>query len=301
VNKQPWRRDPAFYPFLLDLPTRYADVDAERHVNNVAVQSLHAEIRSQWHMALMGREGWLGLTGQVRPAAVATDFIAVTHYPAPVRCGLALLETTREGYTLASAMFQDGHCVSIQECRMAACDGVERVALPARLGESLAGYGLAKEAPPHAANVPATAAALPDMRSYPLSRMLTSRFGDMDGDGSISDASLARYVEQARSMVLTEAMPACGLDLRTGPLGMLVARVAMHGLRHAAPAPEVTLAAGVAAIGRTSVNLRVGVFNDGNCIALADNTMVFIARESGKPTPPPEALQQRLRTWMLQP
>jgi hypothetical protein len=108
----------------------------------------------------------------------------------------------------------------------------------------------------------------------------------MGADGFISDASPARYVEQARSMALAEAMPACGLDLRTGPLGILVAGVAMHGLRHAATAPEITLAAGVAAMGRTSVNPRVGVFDNGNCIALADNTMVFVARGSGRPTPP---------------
>lgn len=50
----------------------------------------------------------------------------------------------------------------------------------------------------------------------------------------------------------------------------------MHDPGHAAPAPEITLDAVVAAMGRASVNLRVGVFNHGNRIALAGNTMVFI-------------------------
>lgn len=138
-----------------------------------------------------------------------------------------------------------------------------------------------------------------DIRGYPITRILTFRFGDMGADGCISEAALARYVEQARALVLIEAMPACGLDLRTGPLGMLVARVAINYLHHAAPAPEITLAAGVAAIGRTSVNLRVGVFNKDDCVALADNIMVFIAHQSGRPTPPPEELLERLRGWIL--
>lgn len=137
-SKQRWRHDPASYVFFLDLPTRYADVDAERHVNNVAVQSLHAETRSQWHLALMGREDWLDLTGQVRPAALATDFIAVTRYPAAVRCGLVLLRQDRQDNTPASAMFRNDYCVSTQECRIAAWHGSERVALPARLASALA-------------------------------------------------------------------------------------------------------------------------------------------------------------------
>ena len=146
VNKQPWRRDRAFYRFCLDLPTRYADVDTERHINNVAVQSLHAETRTQWHLALFGTEAWLGLTATMRPAAVATDFIAITHYPAPVRCGLALMRLDGQGYTLASALFQDGHCVSVQECLMGAWQNGKRAALPAGMGERLAAYGLT-EAP----------------------------------------------------------------------------------------------------------------------------------------------------------
>jgi acyl-CoA thioester hydrolase len=144
-------------------------------------------------------------------------------------------------------------------------------------------------------------AAFTDIGYYPVTRMLTSRFGDMDADGCISETSLARYVEQARSLVLTEVMSDCGMDLRDGPLGMLVARVAIECISHGPPATGITLAAGVAGIGRTSVNLRVGLFNHGDCLALADNTMVFIARDSGRPTPPPEPLLQRLRAWMVKP
>lgn len=43
--------------------------------------------------------------------------------------------------------------------------------------------------------------------------------------------------------------------------------LAIDCLSHANPAPETMLAACVAAIGRTSVNLRAGVSNHNDCIA----------------------------------
>lgn len=63
--------------------------------------------------------------------------------------------------------------------------------------------------------------------------------------------------------------------------------LAIDCLSHANPAPETMLAACVAAIGRTSVNLRAGVFNHNDCIALMHywSTRVAAAPDVQRPLP----------------
>lgn len=134
-----------------------------------------------------------------------------------------------------------------------------------------------------------------DMQAYPSVVSLSSRFGDMDADACVSDTALARYVEQARSQMITEVMQECGIDLRKGPLGILVAHVKIEVASHRPPDSEVFLASGVSAIGRSSVHLRVGVFSGGACLAVADNVLVLIARETGRPVPIPSLLADKLQ------
>lgn len=143
-NKQ-WRRERGFYQFKVELPTRYTDVDTERHINNVAVILLHAEARSRWHLSLFGREVWMAQTGTLRGMAIETDFLEVTHYPAPVTCGVSLVALGEQDYLLATGLFQDGACVGVQECRIGAWQAGRWTRLPEHVHARLHAFGLAME------------------------------------------------------------------------------------------------------------------------------------------------------------
>lgn len=135
-----------------------------------------------------------------------------------------------------------------------------------------------------------------DISRYPRVASLSSRFGDMDADACVSDMALARYVEQARSHMITEILDECGINLRTGPLGMLIAHVKIEIVSHRTPSKEVFLASGVASTGRSSVHLRVGIFSGDACLAVANNVMVFISREGGRPVPLPAPVFEKLQS-----
>lgn len=135
-----------------------------------------------------------------------------------------------------------------------------------------------------------------DIKSYPQVSQLSPRYGDMDADGFVSEMALARYIEQARSHVITRTLRDCGIDLRNGPLGMLIAHVKVNVVRCCPPGRQIQLASGVSRIGRSSINLRVGAFSGDTCIAVADNVMVFISRETERPVPLPPQYVERLQT-----
>lgn len=145
MRNKPWRRELRFYAFNTELPTRYADMDTERHVNNVAVLTLHAEARSRLHLALFGRDAWLAQTHAVRLAGVATDFLEIAHYPAPVVAGISLVGIESHRYTLAAGLFQGATCVGVQECRMGYRRDGAWARLPAALHDRLQRFGITED------------------------------------------------------------------------------------------------------------------------------------------------------------
>ncbi|WP_420473606.1 acyl-CoA thioesterase [Noviherbaspirillum sp. ST9] len=145
MKDKPWRREQRFYSFSTDLPTRYADMDTERHVNNVAVLTLHAEARSRLHLALFGRDEWLARTHALRPAKLQTDFLEIAHYPGDVAAGVSLVSLDPHQYTLAIGLFQDGACVGLQECRIGHWHEGAWTQLPALLLDRLQRFGLTED------------------------------------------------------------------------------------------------------------------------------------------------------------
>ena len=49
LKDEGWRRDIAAYPVRFTLPTRYGDMDANAHLNNVAIARLIEESRVRFH------------------------------------------------------------------------------------------------------------------------------------------------------------------------------------------------------------------------------------------------------------
>lgn len=79
---------------------------------------------------------------------------------------------------------------------------------------------------------------------------------------------------------------------------MLIAHVRVDVLLHATPAETVQLATGVARIGDSSVQMRAAVFSNGQCLAVAENVLVFVARSNGRTTPLSRMFRKRLQALL---
>jgi acyl-CoA thioesterase FadM len=294
MRNKTWRTDPGFHRFRYEAQLRYTDIDTERHINNVGIMTLHAEARTRFHLALFGREPWLGMTATLRSVATATDFLRISHYPAPLTVGVSLVAIGEDDYTLATAVFQEGACVGLQECRIGAWKDGRRIALPADVRSALQAAGVTEEpaqepggAPPALLN-PAKAA---DIAAYPRVYPLSLRWTDLDADRCLSELAVARYAEQGRSELLTRALREVGIDIiDSGRIGMVVASVRIHHLSQRQAHGDIRLATGISRVGRSTVDLRIAVFDRDACLAVSDNVMVFLDRESGRPMPVPDNL-----------
>jgi len=99
-------RDSANYPFGVDIPTRYADMDIYGHVNNVALMSLFEDARVRFFKAT----GAQALLGERRLLLVVahTEYLGETRYPDPVHVRLGVLALGRSSWTVAQLALQRG-------------------------------------------------------------------------------------------------------------------------------------------------------------------------------------------------
>lgn len=113
----PARRDeaslrPEHYPFWTEERVRFADLDINGHVNNIAF-AIYAE---------SGRAAFLAATGlwsvddpsrQSVLAHVEIDYLQELKYPADLRVGLRVIEIGRTSFKLGAGIFRGDHCVAL--------------------------------------------------------------------------------------------------------------------------------------------------------------------------------------------
>ncbi|WP_310474871.1 thioesterase family protein [Sandarakinorhabdus sp.] len=117
MKADPRRQMPAHYPHQITLQTRFADMDVNGHLNNVAIARLFEDARVRYN-----RDGPLnpaasGTQSYFVIAHVAIDYLAEGNFPDPMTIGLGIARIGGSSFTAALAAFQNGSCIAL-------CDSV---------------------------------------------------------------------------------------------------------------------------------------------------------------------------------
>ncbi len=102
------------YPFAAEVETRFGDLDPLGHINNVAVGSLYEQGRVRFNRSFLPGHARRG-TPDIRwlVARVDINYVAEAHFPAPVLITSGIGRIGNASWTILSAGFQDGACVSL--------------------------------------------------------------------------------------------------------------------------------------------------------------------------------------------
>ena len=122
------------YPLRRDIPTRYADMDMVRHLNNVSIGQFYEEARFRlfdgWREEMTGRQ-----TGQVMLVNVDIAYLREGRYPGVVTVGTGILRRSLKSFVLGQALFMNGVCFSAADAvHVYAANGVAGP-LPAEFGD----------------------------------------------------------------------------------------------------------------------------------------------------------------------
>jgi acyl-CoA thioester hydrolase len=101
---------PSDFPFHVELPTRFSDVDTQGHINNVAIAGLYQEAR--WrilHDAVYEpppvAPTWKGVV--VRQTI---DYLGQIRHPSLLRIGVGVSRIGRSSYVLSYALYERDEC-----------------------------------------------------------------------------------------------------------------------------------------------------------------------------------------------
>ena len=102
------------YPVIGEIAARYGDMDANAHLNNLALESLHENARATMNRDLFpaayraGAKPFRMVTSQN-----AVHFLAEAHWPATIQTGAGVGRIGRTSYVASTGLFIDGACIGV--------------------------------------------------------------------------------------------------------------------------------------------------------------------------------------------
>jgi acyl-CoA thioesterase FadM len=138
VKPDPGRQDPRIYPYKIDIPARFADIDPQWHLNNVRIAEFYQEARISFNHALSEdfdleheRER------RVLVARQSIDYLGEVQWPGLLSVGIGVSHVGGSSFSFGLAMFQASRCVGISDAVLvyATLQGPARV--PDRLRDVL--------------------------------------------------------------------------------------------------------------------------------------------------------------------
>lgn len=112
----------ARYSYELTITTRFADVDRNGHINNVALAAAFEDARVRFGAELAVRG-----SGEDRPmvAAAYIDYLAQAHYPKPLTVKVGIVSLGRSSWSIAELALQEGKPCALCRATLVNTDGVK--------------------------------------------------------------------------------------------------------------------------------------------------------------------------------
>jgi acyl-CoA thioester hydrolase len=113
ARPDPRRADIRIYPFVVDIQGRYGDMDANGHMNNLAVESLHEDVRARMNrMVLPGIYDAGKRQFRLVSAQNVVHFLAESMWPGVFQAAVGVGRVGGSSFVASSAVFIEGRCIS---------------------------------------------------------------------------------------------------------------------------------------------------------------------------------------------
>lgn len=137
--------------------------------------------------------------------------------------------------------------------------------------------------------------AVPTLSQYPLVTFEKLRYADTDRQGHINNAVFATMLETGRVELLYHPQQ----PLFEAGCAFVIASLQLEFRGEINWPGQVDIGTRVAAVGRSSLTLEQGLFQEGVCMATAKTVIVQINESSRRSHPLSPATLQRLSTFMV--
>lgn len=127
--------DPARYPFANAVTTRFADLDPNGHINNVAMAAMFEDARLRFITAV----GMPRNTDNARfmVASVNIDYLAQAYYPEGMECRVGVLPGGRSSWSVRQLLLQQDRPVATAHATIVFTNGERPIPIDPALRERL--------------------------------------------------------------------------------------------------------------------------------------------------------------------
>jgi acyl-CoA thioester hydrolase len=101
------------YPYVDEIATRYGDMDANAHLNNLALESLHENARATMNRRLYPAAYSGGRRVRLVTSQNAVHFLAEAHWPVTIQTGAGVGRIGRTSYVASTGLFIEGRCIGV--------------------------------------------------------------------------------------------------------------------------------------------------------------------------------------------
>ena len=129
------------------------------------------------------------------------------------------------------------------------------------------------------------------LQTYPWTRAVEPRFGDMDALRHLNNVAIARLYEDGRVRFTDQSGLRGALERGHG---LVVAEVAIQYLAEGGYPDPLTIGCGVGHVGSSAFVIGQGLFQNGCCIGTAETTLVHVNRYEGGSRPLADAAHRLL-------
>ncbi len=114
----PVRQVATTYPIRHSIDARYGDMDANGHLNNLALESLHENTRATLNARVFPGVYDRASRGlRIVTASNVVHFLREAHWPATIQTAIGIGRIGRTSYVASTALFIDDACIGL-------CDAV---------------------------------------------------------------------------------------------------------------------------------------------------------------------------------
>lgn len=102
------------YPFVDAIQARYSDMDANAHINNLALEALHENARATMNRNLFP-DIYDVTTRRLRlvTSQNAVHFLTEAHWPGTIETGAGVGRIGRTSFVASTGLFVDGNCIGV--------------------------------------------------------------------------------------------------------------------------------------------------------------------------------------------
>jgi acyl-CoA thioester hydrolase len=135
MKPHPSRLQRAAYPYFRRVIARFSDMDAERHLNNVALASFYEDGRVSFLHDLAGEER--GKSFRFVIANISISYLAEAHYPGDYDVGLGVTRFGNTSFDVGCGLFIGDACVGVCDTTQVVIGANGPIAIPQTLREAL--------------------------------------------------------------------------------------------------------------------------------------------------------------------